>query len=262
MATASKAPRARKTWLSIDVIELDPRLQPREDGLNPEHVADLRAAVKKKVKLPLPRVWLVQEDGKGTTYYLTDGWHTLAANADEGRFKVECEVREGAWLDAVADAAAANTGPTHTALKRTDADKRRAVWVLTAELAAAGQKWSNRRVAEACRVSEGLVRLVLGEADPIEADAAGPAPGPAATANGKHKPKAKAGGPVGDAPANGTPKIDWHRAGESAGVVIRLADTIAGLYPQAKADPDLKTFQTHIGKALDVFETLKERYSK
>jgi hypothetical protein len=94
----------------------------------------------------------------GTHYWLADGFHRLAAHQKHGRFVIEADVRQGTQRDAVLFAAGANA--TH-GLRRTDADKRRAVVTMLRD--PEWRQWSNTEIARRCAVGEKLVRTVRGE---------------------------------------------------------------------------------------------------
>jgi hypothetical protein len=148
------------TIYGVDTLVADPRLQMREAGTDPGHVADLREVVRRKEKLPRIRVVVV--DG---TRYVVDGFHTLRAYIEEGRKNVECSSADGTWADAATAAAGANNDKFHLALKRTQADKRRAVNRLAEELVAAGLSWTFGKVAAHVGVSADLAKAALAAAE-------------------------------------------------------------------------------------------------
>lgn len=142
MAANSKPILAK---LPIASLVLDPALQVRAGGENPDHVADLTDASKKK---DLPRVKVVRVKGKGDCVY--DGFHTILAYLANGKTHAPCEVKPGTWKDALLWAATANQ---HNALKLTRADKRRAVrMILEAKPAA-----SNREIGKVLGVADTFV---------------------------------------------------------------------------------------------------------
>jgi hypothetical protein len=98
--------------------------------------------------LPEPVVFF---DGK--KYWLGDGWHTVRGYELAHRKVVRCEVRDGSRSDAIIYAAGANT---KHGLRRTSADKRRAVWLLLQHCSG----WSNRDIAHHACVSHQTVANV------------------------------------------------------------------------------------------------------
>lgn len=93
----------------------------------------------------------------GSTYWVGDGFHRLAAFRDAfpdaQQRTVPCEVRAGSRRDAVLYAAGANA--SH-GLRRTPADKRRAVETLLRDNE--WVQWSDREIGRACNVSHEFVR--------------------------------------------------------------------------------------------------------
>lgn len=138
--------------LPIKHLVIDPSLQMRANGLNAEHVADIREAIQEGKTIPRIKVTLYE-----SKYLVTEGFHRVEAFKQEGKAKIPAEVRPGTWEDAVETAAAANS--EHTGIKRSGADKRKAV----RELAALHEDWSLRKVADHCGVSHHLVRTVKAE---------------------------------------------------------------------------------------------------
>lgn len=151
MSTSAKN---KPITLPIDQIVIDPNLQMRAGGVSQEHVNDLREAITNGNRLPPVQVREVEGKGK----LLTDGFHTVQAQLRAGNKEVEAYVQPGSWTDAVIDACAANQ--QHHALKRTNADKNRAVACLLKALAEAGVNWSKRVIAAKVGVSAHLVDSV------------------------------------------------------------------------------------------------------
>ena len=97
----------------------------------------------------------------GTDYWLADGFHRLAAFRSLANYSdalIPADVRSGTRRDAILHAAGANA--SH-GLRRTNADKRRAVETLLRD--DEWTKWSNREIARRCAVDEGTVRKVRGD---------------------------------------------------------------------------------------------------
>lgn len=135
-------PRIQK--LPRNEITVDPGLQVRVE-LNAETRREYAEALLDDADLDLPPV-IVFFDGK--KYWLADGFHRVGAYLSAYRDMIPCEIREGSRRDALAYALSANTT---NGLRRTNADKRRAV-----EIALKDEewgKWSDQQVAKLCGVS-------------------------------------------------------------------------------------------------------------
>lgn len=137
------------TEIRIDLIRAERDLQARE-ALSADTIHDYVDALVDGVELP-PVVVVVDEAG---VYWLVDGWHRLEAHRRTQRKTIRCDVRQGDRRAAVLAAAGANL--TH-GLRRTPADKRRAVGLLLADPEWA--EWSDRAIAEHCGVSHRFVSL-------------------------------------------------------------------------------------------------------
>ena len=94
----------------------------------------------------------------GTDYWLGDGFHRVEAARKIERETIEADIREGTARDAILHGIGANA--IH-GLRRTQADKRRAVERLLADLEWA--RWSDRRIAEVARVDHKTVAKVRRE---------------------------------------------------------------------------------------------------
>lgn len=97
----------------------------------------------------------------GDVYWLADGHHRYQAHKDAGRQRIKVLIRDGSKRDAIYHATGANL---KHGLRRTMADKRRAVWMLLAD--PEWGKMSDRAIAEHCGVSHPFVaKLRESEAD-------------------------------------------------------------------------------------------------
>jgi hypothetical protein len=132
-----------ETMVPLADLVLDPRLQMRE-------TMDFSAIDEYAENIfDLPPGKVIRE---GETMWLTAGWHRYHAHQKAKQDKMKCIVREGTFLDALAEAAGENHGH---GLKRSDQDKWRAVSALLDE-----ELWlnrSDRMIADACHVSQHLV---------------------------------------------------------------------------------------------------------
>jgi hypothetical protein len=125
-------------------------------GTDADTVADYAEQMREGAKFPPIIVYF-----DGQAYWLADGFHRLAAHQRafaSGMVSIRAEVKAGTRRDAVLHAAGANA--SH-GLKRTSADKRRAVAVLLED--EEWSKWSNNEIARRCGVSLDLVNRMRRE---------------------------------------------------------------------------------------------------
>ena len=133
----------------LSEITVDPTIQARA-ALDQAAVEDYAELYRQGVKLPP----LVGFDDCHQLW-LAGGFHRLDAAKLAGLTEIEVDVDEGGRDDAILYAVGDNA--TH-GVRRTAEDKRRAVGILLARPEWA--KWSDREIAERCRVSHKLVAKV------------------------------------------------------------------------------------------------------
>ena len=137
--------------VEIAALTLDEELFPRE-RLDPETVDDYTEQMQEEgARFPPIRV-IMDRDGN---LFLVDGWHRCEAARRLRYTKLHARVRSGDWSDAVEAAAASNT---RHGLKRTNADKRKAV-----EMLLALPKWaeaSDREIAKHCGITHPTVAAI------------------------------------------------------------------------------------------------------
>jgi hypothetical protein len=97
-------------------------------------------------------------------YYVGDGTHRVMATLETGGLTIECEVRQGGLIEAKKYACSANK--TH-GLKRTNADKRKAVVMYWEIVKDENPRPSTHDIADWCGVGKSLVQEV------VKADSAG-----------------------------------------------------------------------------------------
>jgi hypothetical protein len=94
----------------------------------------------------------------GRDHWLADGFHRVAAWQRIGREEVPAEVRQGDRRRAILHSVAANS---NHGLRRTNEDKRRAVLTLLED--EEWRTWSDRAIADACRVDHKTVGRIRAE---------------------------------------------------------------------------------------------------
>jgi len=112
-----------------------------------------------------PPADVFEESGR---YWIGDGWHRLLAAQKTGAVTFPCAVQAGGRQAAIRHALGANA---RHGLKRTNADKRRAVEIALKEFGTL----SDRQIAEMCAVSDKTVATTRKETCGISARDAAPA---------------------------------------------------------------------------------------
>jgi len=138
--------------LELNKIILNPEIQPRVE-LDDSHIEDLKNDLMEGAVFPPVVVFY-----DGSKYRLASGFHRYFAYQRAGLSEIEAEIREGGERDAQLYGVGSNA--TH-GKRRTNADKRRAVAILLKD--EEWGKWSDRHIAEVCRVSQPLVSDVRKE---------------------------------------------------------------------------------------------------
>lgn len=133
--------------IKLDVVRIDGGTQMRV-SIDTAHVDDLAEAIERGDDVPPPRIF-----DDGAAIWLSRGFHRYHAYRKLGRVDFTAEVVKGTVRDAILDAAGDNA--EHTALKRSNADKRKAVSALLADKEWAGR--SDRWIAEKAKVSAHIV---------------------------------------------------------------------------------------------------------
>ncbi|THJ30962.1 hypothetical protein E8K88_16490 [Lampropedia aestuarii] len=135
--------------LELDKIRFDGTTQSRVQ-LNEDTVAEYAEAMREGVAFPAITVFF-----DGSDYWLADGFHRYHAARHAGLAQILEHVIPGTKREAILHSLGANA---NHGLRRTNADKRKAVETLLAD--AEWATWSNVQVAKACGVSEFLVRSI------------------------------------------------------------------------------------------------------
>jgi len=191
--------QGRRSSQKLSELVLHPDLQSRAGGLDPDHADDLATALRNKKRLPPVRIRTVS----GMGHVITDGFHTVEAHRLVGRTQVTCVAHPGTWEDAVLDAASANQ--QHLGLKRTNADKRRAVQMVLLVV----PQWANNRIAGHVGVSD---KTVAEERDRLESTSEIPKLSEREGADGRTRGPHREPKPAPDTPHNsvgGIQSDDW-----------------------------------------------------
>jgi hypothetical protein len=151
-----------REYLMPDQIRTDGGTQPRaaiDQEVVKQYRADMEAGLWDWERHELP---LVFYDGKD--YWLASGFHRHAATSQLER-SMPVEVRQGTRRDAVLASVGTNTDH---GLRRTNADKRRAVTTLLQD--EEWKLWADREIARRCGVDNHLVAKIRAELNPPSED--------------------------------------------------------------------------------------------
>lgn len=132
--------------INLNAIRIDGGTQSRVE-INNEAVTDYAEAVKVGIEFPPIVVFF-----DGADNWLADGFHRYHSHKQAGKASILADVREGTVRDAILFSLSANG--TH-GLRRTNADKRKAVTTLLADSEWAA--WSDRKIAELAGVGHPFV---------------------------------------------------------------------------------------------------------
>jgi protein gp37 len=135
--------------LDLALIIRDPEMQPREE-LNEDTLVQYSEDMLAGIKFPAV---VVYHDRKEGLYWLSQGFHRCGAAEAAGFDSIFAEVREGTRKDALWDAAGSNREHDQSGLRRSNADKRRAV-LMAME---AKPDFSDRGIAKQVGVGKTLV---------------------------------------------------------------------------------------------------------
>lgn len=141
----------------IEQVTVDKGLQARVN-LNNDAIGDYKDVIFSGGTLP--PVELIKD---GDTYYLWDGFHRHAAYQRLGIMTIPVNIRKGTRQDAILASVGANQ--TH-GIRRTNADKRRAVDMVFNLMDSVKENWTDQRIAELTGVSAMFVGNVRKEKYP------------------------------------------------------------------------------------------------
>lgn len=187
------------TTLFVDAIRTDGGTQSRA-ALNDATVAEYAEAMGEGADFP--RVVVFYD---GSDYWLADGFHRHAAHVLASLTKIDVDCRQGRRRDAILYSVGANSAH---GLRRTNADKRRAVAVLLAD-----DEWSaksDRWISEKCSVDHKTVAAMrpTGEVPQLRTGSDGKARKQPKSKKGAKPKKAKSGKPDSAPPPEPAPVIE------------------------------------------------------
>jgi hypothetical protein len=137
-----------ETILAVD-IRTDGGTQPRA-AIKMDVVREYAEAMAEGATFPPVTVYY-----DGSDYWLADGFHRVAAAKRIGTVELEAEIRQGTRRDAILHSVGANA---QHGLRRTNADKRRAVMALLND--EEWRQWSDREIARRCGVHNSFVSRI------------------------------------------------------------------------------------------------------
>lgn len=142
--------------INLSDLDMDRSVQVRAK-LHDETVAEYADHIAAK-KPPLPPVIVFGPDTRGK-YYLSEGWHRVAAHRKAGRTVIQATIRDGSWKEALEHALGSNA---QHGLRRSSADKRRAVELAIKHWG----EWSHQLIADKCGVSKTFVEAIRKDIQP------------------------------------------------------------------------------------------------
>lgn len=173
-----------KQNIRLDSITVDSSIQPRASNVDQAHADELAQAFRNGDSIPAIVVYTTDDK----TYILSEGFHRCEGAKRANVEYVTAEIRKGDKKAAALNAMASNQ--SH-GLKRTNADKRRAV----TETLKLVPDWSDRKIAEHLGVDNGFVgdvrrQLLPGNSsiDPQPATVASSTPATRTGKDGKQRP--------------------------------------------------------------------------
>ena len=160
---------ASAKMVPLSDIVTDEAAQPRAAGLDGGHVADMVEYLSGNPLSELPAVVAYRAgSSEASAPLLSEGYHRVAAYALAGRDYIPCELRVGTRGDAILNGMRSNQAH---GLKRTSADKRRAVGVVLS----LHPEWADNRIAEFVGVSNHMVADARPEPQLGDSPSSGPA---------------------------------------------------------------------------------------
>lgn len=144
--------------LEIASIRRDGGTQMRDQSRCESTVAEYQAAMEDGANFPPIVVFF-----DGAHHWLADGFHRCFAADEAGLIDIEADVKQGTKRDAILYAVGANA---NHGLRRTNADKRRAVMALLNDEEWA--QWSDSEIARRSGVHQTTVGRIRADASPMQ----------------------------------------------------------------------------------------------
>jgi len=133
--------------IDLNLITVDDGLQSRKGGVNENSVDEYANAMSDGAHFPPGIAYWDNE-----TLWLASGFQRYAAHRISGRAEMELDVRNGSRFDALICSVGENDDHGD---RRTNSDKRRSVQLLLDH--AQSKDWTNKRIAEMCKVTPQFV---------------------------------------------------------------------------------------------------------
>lgn len=140
--------------IEISKLQLDVSMQARA-AIDTGVVQSYAEHIAQGGTFPPIKVFFDKQEKK---YWLADGWHRVLAHQKIGSEQINEDIEPGTRRDAILYALGCNA--TH-GLRRTNADKRRAVEIVLAD--PEWSQWSDRVISERCAVSNVFVSAIRKE---------------------------------------------------------------------------------------------------
>ena len=142
-----------KTWnIPLQRINCDQAIQPRA-ALDDEYTEELAKELKDGKMFPPVVIFHDLYD-----YWIADGFHRFAAHQKAGHCEIIADVRKGGEREAILHSVSANAAHGK---RRSNADKRKVVLNLLKDKE--WSRWTDRFIAEKCRVSQPFVSAIRKE---------------------------------------------------------------------------------------------------
>lgn len=159
MTVESQRKKLNSMLIKIKNIHIDGGTQTRAE-LNQEIIHQYEELMLEETQFPPVTIFY-----DGENYWLADGFHRIKASIKAGFVEIESDIKQGTQRDAILYSVGANN--TH-GLRRTNADKRRAVMLLLED--SEWQKWSDNKIANQCGVGHTLVNEIRNSIFPKSKD--------------------------------------------------------------------------------------------
>ena len=234
--------------IELSKIKIDGGTQAREK-LDQAVVTEYAEAY--KAGATMPAITLFYD---GSSYWLADGFHRYFGAVKAGLKQIHEEVTPGTQRDAVLYSLGANA---KHGLRRSNADKRRAVLTMLSDAEWAG--WSDNAIAKACRVDHKTVascRSYLGNSQDSQSPKTRTATRNGTTYEQDTTNVGKKASDKEEAPSNDDAFDETDMVSELSGTVVALADEVTTLKDRLAAGV-MDATEEEKGAALETIESLR-----